>query len=277
LILAYNTNGFAHHDPAAAIELLAKIGYRGVGLTIDHGLLNPYADGFRQSVAAVRKLLDSFAMRTVVEAGARFLLDPRHKHEPTLMTGDSCGRTRRVEFYRRTIDIAHELKSDCVSIWSGKLHDSIDDDVGFDRLIDGLRQVCDYADSKDVVIGFEPEPGMFIDRMARFEELLKRLDAPPLKLTLDIGHLHCQGDVPIAEQIRRWSDLLVNVHIEDMLRGVHEHLMFGDGEIDFRPILSELKAIEYQGLVQVELSRHSHMVPEAARQAFDFLQPPLTG
>jgi L-ribulose-5-phosphate 3-epimerase len=277
LLLAYNTNGFAHHDPAAAIELLAEIGYRGVGLTIDHGFLNPYADGFRQSLASMRKLLDRFAMRSVVETGARFLLDPRHKHEPTLMTGDSSGRTRRIEFYRRTIDIAHELKSDCVSIWSGTLHDSIDDDVAFDRLIDGLRPVCDYADSKRVLIGFEPEPGMFIDRMARFEELLKRLDAPPLKLTLDIGHLHSQWDVPIVDQIRRWSDRLVNVHIEDMRRGVHEHLMFGEGEIDFRPILSELKAIEYQGLVQVELSRHSHMAPEAAQQAFDFLQPLLTG
>ena len=273
MILAYNTNGFAHHDPAAAIELLAEIGYRGVGLTIDHGLLNPYADGFRQSVAAVRKLLDSFAMRTVVEAGARFLLDPRHKHEPTLMTADPAGRARRIEFYRQAIDMARELGSDCMSIWSGTLRDSLDDDSAFERLIDGLRQVCDYADSKDVVIGFEPEPGMFIDRMARFEELLKRFDAPPLKLTLDIGHLHCQGDVPIAEQIRCWSDRLVNVHIEDMRRGVHEHLMFGEGEIDFRPVFAELTAIEYQGLVQVELSRHSHMAPEAAQQAFDFLQP----
>jgi L-ribulose-5-phosphate 3-epimerase len=109
--------------------------------------------------------------------------------------------------------------------------------------------------------------------MERFEELLERFDAPPLKLTLDIGHLHCQGEVPIAEQIRRWSDQLVNVHLEDMRRGVHEHLMFGEGEIDFRPVIAELKAVGYHGLVQVELSRHSHMAPEAARRAFEFLQP----
>ena len=178
MILAYNTNGFAHHDPAAAIELLAEIGYRGVGLTIDHGLLNPYADGFRQSVAAVRKLLDRFAMRTVVEAGARFLLDPRHKHEPTLMTADPAGRARRIEFYRQAIDIARELGTDCVSIWSGTLRDSLDDDSAFERLIDGLRQVCDYADSKDVVIGFEPEPGMLIDTMPRFAELTARVARP---------------------------------------------------------------------------------------------------
>jgi L-ribulose-5-phosphate 3-epimerase len=273
LLLAYNTNGFAHHDPAAAIELLAEIGYGGVGLTIDHGLLNPYADRLERSVATMRELLDRLQMRSVVETGARFLLDPRTKHEPTLMTADPAGRARRIEFYRHAIDIARALGSDCVSLWSGVLRDLVDEDAAFRRLIDGLRQICDYAHSKQVVVGFEPEPGMFIDRMERFEKLLSRFDSPSLKLTLDIGHLHCQGDVPIAEQIRRWNERPMNVHIEDMRRGVHEHLMFGEGEIDFRPVIAELKAGGYRGLVQVELSRHSHMAPEAARRAFEFLQP----
>jgi len=273
LLLAYNTNGFAHHDPAEAIELLAEIGYRGVGLSIDHGLLNPYADGFERAIETMQSLLDRLGMRSVVESGARFLLDPRTKHEPTLMTADPTARAKRIEFYRHAIDIARELQSDCVSLWSGVLQDSVDEDEAFRRLIDGLRQVCAYAESKQVVVGFEPEPGMFIDRMERFEQLLSRFDSPALRLTLDIGHLHCQGELPIAAQIRRRSERLVNVHLEDMRRGVHEHLMFGEGEIDFRPVIAELKAVGYQGLVQVELSRHSHLAPDVARRAFEFLQP----
>lgn len=271
MLLAYNTNGFAHHDPQQAIALLAEIGYRGVGLTIDHGLLNPYARGHTAAVAVMRGLLERHGMRSVVETGARFLLDPRVKHEPTLMTGDAAERARRVQFYGYAIDIARELGSDCVSIWSGALREPLDDDAAFARLIDGLRRVCDYADAKQVTIGFEPEPGMFIDRMDRFEQLLARFDAVPLRLTLDIGHLYCQGDVPIPDQIRRWRDRLVNLHIEDMRRGIHEHLMFGEGEIDFRPVLAELRAIDYRGLLQVELSRHSHDAPEAAKKSFLFL------
>lgn len=272
MLLAYNTNGFAHHAAADAITLLAEIGYRGVGLTIDHGLLNPFATDRAAAVAGMRRLLERHNMRSVIETGARFLLDPRTKHEPTLMTADPAARERRVQLYRDAIDIARELASDCVSIWSGILREPLDDESAFARLIDGLRQVCDYADKRSVTIAFEPEPGMFIDNMERFEQLLARFDAPALKLTLDIGHLHCQGETPIASHVHRWCDRLANVHIEDMRRGVHEHLMFGDGEIDFGPVLAELKAINYRGLVQVELSRHSHMAPEAARQAFGFLQ-----
>ena len=92
-------------------------------------------------------------------------------------------------------------------------------------------------------------------------------------LTLDVGHLHCLGEVPIADRIKRFGSQLVNVHIEDMRAGIHEHLMFGDGEIDFAPVIAALKEVTYSGGLHVELSRHSHMAFDAARQAYAFLQP----
>jgi sugar phosphate isomerase/epimerase len=122
------------------------------------------------------------------------------------------------------------------------------------------------------MLGFEPEPGMFIDTMARYEQLLQRIDAACFRLTLDIGHLHCMGEEPIADYVRHFAPRLVNVHIEDMRRGVHEHLMFGEGEIDFVPILRALRHSGYGGGIHVELSRHSHMAPDAARRSHEFLR-----
>ena len=141
------------------------------------------------------------------------------------------------------------------------------------RLVAGLEDVLDYAVGQEVVIGFEPEPGMLIDSMTRCQELLESLDAPNLRVTLDIGHLHCLGEVPIAETIHRWASRLANVHIEDMRSGAHEHLMFGEGEIDFPPVIKALAEVGYQGGIHVELSRHSHEAPTAARRAFEFLHP----
>ena len=73
------------------------------------------------------------------------------------------------------------------------------------------------------------------------------------------------GETPIAAHIRQHQTRLANVHIEDMRRGVHEHLMFGEGEIDFPPVLAALAEVGYDRGVYVELSRHSHEAPEAAR------------
>jgi len=114
---------------------------------------------------------------------------------------------------------------------------------------------------------------MLIDTMASYEKLARELDAPHFALTLDVGHLHCQGELPIAAHIARWKSHLVNVHIEDMRPGVHEHLMFGEGDVDFPPIFRALEKANYQGGVHVELSRHSHIAPEAAQRAMAFLAP----
>jgi L-ribulose-5-phosphate 3-epimerase len=271
MLLGYNTNGLAHHDPFQAVELLADIGYRSVALTLDHGPLNPFAGDFRAQLHAMRQRLDRLSLVSVVETGARYLLDPNHKHEPTLVSAEAVGRERRIDFLRRAIDAAHELGSDCVSLWSGVVHDAAPDAIVWQRLIDGLNATLDYAASRDVTLGFEPEPGMFIDTMPRFDELSARLGHERFELTLDLGHLHCQRELPLTGYLQRYADRLVNVHIEDMRGGVHEHLMFGEGEIDFPPLMRYLSQCGYVGGVHVELSRHSHEGPRAARRAFVFL------
>ena len=271
--LGYNTNGFAHHDPAAALELLAEIGYRSVALTLDHPLLNPYGDDLAGDIARYRRLLGRLGLRSVIETGARFLLDPRTKHEPTLVSPQPEERARRVDFLRRSIDIAAALGSDCVSLWAGVLHDGVGPATAWSRLTESLAPVLDHAERCGVVVGFEPEPGMVVDTLETFGRLQQQLPSDRLRLTLDLGHLHCQGEVPISDWIARFGPSIVNVHIEDMRAGVHEHLMFGEGEIDFPPVIAALAATGYTGGLHVELSRHSHAAVDAARQAFAFLRP----
>ncbi len=276
--LAYNTNGLAHHDLLNAIDLLADIGYEGVSITIDHGFLNPFDEQFNRQLTAVSAALAKHDFRCVVETGARFLLDPRQKHEPTLVSQQPAACSRRIDFLRRTIDIAATLNADCVSIWSGVVRDGAGHDEACHRLIDGLKEVLAYASQKRAIVAFEPEPGMLIDTLEAYCDLRARLnaagvDASPLRLTLDVGHLHCQSELPIPAKIREFSADLANIHIEDMRSGRHEHLMFGQGEIDFPPVIAALEEIGYDGLLSVELSRHSHEGPIAAQKACDFLRP----
>jgi L-ribulose-5-phosphate 3-epimerase len=276
--LAYNTNGLANHNLLDAIGLLADIGYSGISITLDHGALNPYDKQIDSHLDEVAGALKESSLRCVIETGARFLLDPLHKHEPTLVSPDPAARARRIDFLKRAIDIAARLNADCVSLWSGIVHDGAGQAEAFSRLDESLRVVLEEADRRQVTLAFEPEPGMLIDTIERYDELLARfanrgIDGSRLGLTIDIGHLHCQGEVPIPEKIRASKNRLMNVHIEDMRAGVHEHLMFGEGEIDFPPVIAALAEIGYDGLLSVELSRHSHEGLEAARRAYNYLRP----
>jgi L-ribulose-5-phosphate 3-epimerase len=273
MLLGYNTNGWAHHDPLTAVELLHEMGYQSIALSLDHDLLNPFGRDLAGRIAEMRELLQRLSLRNVIETGARYLLNPRVKHEPTLVSASAESRAQRIVFLKHAIDIAAELGSDCVSLWAGVVRDGADDRTAWRRLVEGLKPVLAHSAWRNVTIGFEPEPGMLVNTMQRFEELVGSLPDERLMLTLDVGHLHCLGEVPIADQIARFAPWLVNVHIEDMRAGIHEHLMFGAGEIDFPPLVAALRKAGYGGGVHVELSRHSHAAVESAQQAFDFLAP----
>jgi sugar phosphate isomerase/epimerase len=273
--LGYNTNGLAHHRLLEAIDLLADEGYQSVAITLDAGALDPYEEPalLANQVVRVRRALDDRGLSRVVETGARYLLNPRRKHDPTLLDPDRSRRAIRQDFLIRSIDMARDLEGSAVSFWSGRLLDQVDEDVAMERLAEALKPVLDHAEQTGIPIAFEPEPGMFIDTLEKFESLDARVGHSLFHLTIDVGHVHCSREGDIATLLRKWAPRILNIHIEDMVADVHEHLMFGEGTMDFPPILRALHEIGYRGGVNVELSRHSHMGVEAVKAAAAFLTP----
>jgi len=276
MLLGYGTNSIGDVDPLDAIPALHDLGYRSLAITLDHHTLDPFAADLSERIHRWRAALDASRMACVIETGARHLLDPTHKHEPTLVTADREARDRRTDFLCRAIDIAVEVQATCVSLWSGVVRDAADEETAWSRLIGGLAPVLEHAAVRGMPLGFEPEPGMVIDTLARYGQLLDRLGRPqPLRLTVDIGHLECMGEWPLDERLRPWADRVVNVHIDDMLSCRHEHLPLGSGDVDFPPILAAIAAAGYRGGLHVELPRQSHRWAETARQSAAFLTPLL--
>jgi L-ribulose-5-phosphate 3-epimerase len=279
LRFGYGTNGFANHRLADALAVIADLGYQGVALTLDHDHLDPFAPGLARRTAEVAALLDRLGLAVVVETGARYLLDPWRKHAPTLLDDDPAPR---IEFLRRAVGVGADLGAEAVSFWSGVAGGSgVADGSGvaggsgdpWDRLVRGCAAVVDEAARAGVTLGFEPEPGMLVADIAGWRRLRADLGEPPgFGITLDIGHCRCLEPLPVPECVAAVAGHLVNVQIDDMRRGVHEHLEFGAGEIDFPPVLRALGEGGYRGLVAVELPRHSHAAPAVARESLAFLR-----
>lgn len=269
--LGYNTNGTTGHRWEHAIELMAEIGYRSVAITVDHSCLDPYSVGLPGELKRMRQLLERFEMTSVIETGARFLLDPRRKHEPTLVSPQATDRATRVDFLKRCVMIAIELNSEAVSFWSGIVRDGAATEESYGRLAGGCREIIDFAAPHGIRLAFEPEPGMLVQTFDDYRHLLSLVDGPGFGLTVDIGHVHCLESQSISDGLIAWRERLFNIHIEDMHRGIHEHLRFGEGSIDFAPVMQTLKEMSYAGSINVELSRHSHLAPEVMQESFAYL------
>jgi D-psicose/D-tagatose/L-ribulose 3-epimerase len=272
LRFAYNTNGVANHRLDDALSLIADSGYDGVALTLDHHHLDPMAPDFDREVERVARRLQGLGLGCVVETGARFLLDPRQKHEPTLVTRGREGRARRVEFLTRALRVAAATGADAMSFWAGVPKPGVAREEAWRRLEEGVAEVVRRAGAMGTVAALEPEPGMLVETVDDW----RRLEAavPGLRLALDTGHCVVTGEREPAAAVREFQGQLGTVAIEDMRRGEHVHLPFGEGDMDVAGVLAALEEVGFAKLVCVELSRDSHradtMVPRALAQLREY-------
>ncbi|MFJ6797944.1 sugar phosphate isomerase/epimerase family protein [Streptomyces sp. NPDC091268] len=273
LRLGYGTNGLTDLRLDDALGLLADLGYDGVGLTLDHMHLDPMTPGLAARTGRVARRLERLGLEVAVETGARYVLDPRRKHGPSLLDPDPDLRAARVDLLVRAVRVAADLGAHAVHCFSGIRPAHTDPDTAWKTLAHALGPVLDAAERAGVPLAVEPEPGHLLATLDDFHRLRGELGGPAaLGLTLDIGHCQCLETSPPEDCVRAAAPWLRHVQIEDMRRGVHEHLPFGEGEIDFPPVLAALEEVGYRGLTVVELPRHSHAGPEQAARSLRFLR-----
>jgi sugar phosphate isomerase/epimerase len=138
--------------------------------------------------------------------------------------------------------------------------------------VEQLRRLGDYAADLGVEIALELEPFKMslvndIDSMARF---LADVGHPAVKANIDISHLVLSNVKP--EELRKLKGLAAHVHISDCDGKRHGDLPPGRGVVPFEPYLREIKALEIDGSISIELeyspdpARIVQWVEEAYRQ-----------
>lgn len=280
MLLGYNTNGFPHHALSDVARLLAGFGYDGIAITPDVFHLNPYQGGLAQA-RELRQLIDDLGLAVAVETGARFLLDHRIKHQPTLLSA-AKGATRRRDSLLASLEIAQALGAQTFSFWSGTWAPDADEPSAsptrselLQRLCAGAQALLDAAKGSAVTVCFEPEPGMLVASLADLDEFFRMLGRDDLKVMLDVGHVPVTETISAGEALRRVAPRLGGLQLDDSKDGVHQHLFPGDGALDFIEVFSAAHAAGFKGLACLELPRHDFDPVTTARRGklwFDELE-----
>jgi sugar phosphate isomerase/epimerase len=91
-----------------------------------------------------------------------------------------------------------------------------------------------------------PSFGFMIGKTA--EEMKQLVDGTDMKICFDIGHANTVGQ--IDDIIDMLGDRIANIHIHDNNGNNDDHMTIGDGNIDFRSVLSKLS--KYKGKYIIE-------------------------
>jgi sugar phosphate isomerase/epimerase len=119
--------------------------------------------------------------------------------------------------------------------------------------VEQCRVLGDYAADLGLQIALELEPFPLslvnsVDTMVRF---LDDCNHPAVRANIDISHLHLARVQP--EELRRLKGKAIHVHISDCDGQRHGDLPPGRGVVPFEPYLRELKALDIDGAISIEL------------------------
>jgi sugar phosphate isomerase/epimerase len=87
------------------------------------------------------------------------------------------------------------------------------------------------------------------------EQLMSLVEKVGCKLTLDVGHANTV--TRIENFVDTLAKFIVNVHLHDNGGEQDDHLAFGEGNINFPSVLANLREIEYNGPLIVEVHSFS--------------------
>jgi D-psicose/D-tagatose/L-ribulose 3-epimerase len=136
--------------------------------------------------------------------------------------------------------------------------------------VENVRRLGDAAEQLGLQIALELEPFRLslLNSVERMVAFLQEVNHPAVRANIDISHLQLAGVRPQElRQLRGWA---IHVHISDCDGQKHGDLPPGRGVVNFLPYLEEIKNLNIDGSISVELEYppQPDQVVEWVREAY---------
>ena len=269
--LAYSTNAFKRYSLNEAIRMIAEIGYEGIELLCDspHAYPPIFQDkeihSFKNQIAKFRLVISNLNAFTLYS-----ISDVYH---PSWIEDDKVSRELRITHTINCIKLAKKIGAKNLSTEPGGPVRGRKTNMKYlEKLfMEGLNRVVPIAKEENIKILIEPEPNLLLENSNQFLNFIDNLSTDNVGLNFDIGHFYCVEEDP-AEIIYKLSEYIEHFHLADIASNrIHNHLIPGEGSINFRSVFKAIEGIGYKGFVTVELYPYQLCPKEAGKKAYEYL------
>ena len=118
-------------------------------------------------------------------------------------------------------------------------------EMGWRQNIEGLQEICDFADDRGIRIGVENMVNMqFIlgKHPGEISGMIESLERENVGMTLDMGHANTNG---MVNEFLADLSKVIHVHLHDNKGKSDEHLELGKGNIKWKDVIPKLSS--YKG------------------------------
>jgi sugar phosphate isomerase/epimerase len=271
MIFGYSTNAFIRFSLEDAVEKIASLGFSGVEIMGDRPHLYP-PDYNEDAVSALKAHLRNHRL-TVTNLNSFTLFAVGDTYLPSWIEPEETRRNIRIRHTLDCLKIASAMGCKNISIPPGGPVGPLSRKAAMALFYSGLEAVIPTAESLNVKLLVEPEPGLLIENSREFEAFISEIRSLSVGINFDIGHFFCAGELP-EEAFETLFEWVGHVHLEDIARSrIHRHLIPGHGAIGFGRILKTMARLGYRGAVSLELYPYTDTPEEAGRESLAYLKP----
>jgi sugar phosphate isomerase/epimerase len=271
--LAFSTNAFKKFSLVESIKAIADIGYDAIEILCD--IPHAYPPNFTgKKIQTVRELISKCNIQ-ISNLNAFTLYAITDVYHPSWIEKDEHLRELRIQHTVNCIQLARKIGAKNLSTEpGGPVNRSSSSSIEkLEKIfIDGLTRAALIAEEEGVKLLVEPEPNLLLENSRQFLNLIKNVHSDAIRLNFDIGHFYCVREDPV-KMIYELSDYIEHFHLADIADNrIHNHLIPGQGAIDFQSVFKAIDKIGYKGFVTVELYPYQYNPVYAARMAYKYLK-----
>jgi sugar phosphate isomerase/epimerase len=189
-----------------------------------------------------------------------------YRYPYSLSSPNDIVRTDSIRYMQECMDNAVALESPILLIVPERSLEDQEVNDAYERLIDSIIQICEYAEQYPIRLGLEAV-NHFVSDMVRTAreamQVIELIDHEKLGVVIDTGHIHLSGE-SIADAVRIPGERLLQVHVNDNDGEHQQNLVPGAGTFPFDRLITELREVGYSGVLTAELGYHYTFDPDPA-------------
>ena len=239
-MIRYGTNTNPALDPFDEISLIAKSGFDFAELSVEE----PFAD--HELLMKIRKKMEDLLKRNNI-----FL----YAHAPPWVDlGNLNEKVKNlwIEESKNILYVCSKIGVKNVNFHafarSRYLRNKKTKKLVMEKTAKSFSMLAKFAE--DVGIGITLENSW--ETVQDMNYFLKKV--PYMKFNLDVGHAFVKGGTPLViSYIKKLNKKMTHMHMHDNNGKFDEHLSIGKGSIDFAKIIREIRRINYDSTITLEV------------------------
>lgn len=137
-----------------------------------------------------------------------------------------------------------------------------------DMIVEAYKEAYALCEAAGITIAIESEPSTNTGCCADAAELVNKMNKPYFRALYDPGNnIYCTDEIPYPDGFNKIRDVFCHVHVKDAIKAPESPegaigVAVGEGQVDYKGLFRELKAMGYDGDVMLE----THYRPTGAKK-----------